>query len=203
MSERRARASAASAPEPQSPRPETTPDAPRTRSASDGADAPQTPQTPQAAPGESAQNAQIEQVAARTGLTKRTLRYYEEIGLLDPPTRTDGGYRLYSEHDIARLELIKRWRGLLGFTLSEIRELVGMEEERQQTRDEWSRVSNARNRLSLLDHSDALARRTLSVVEDKIAGLEEMRTELRERLERHRRVRPELQAQLEAETPPA
>jgi len=196
MPERRARASTAGAPEPNAPRPETAPDAPRARPAAEGA-APETTTPPQG------ENAQIEQVAARTGLTKRTLRYYEEIGLLDPPTRTDGGYRLYSEHDIARLELIKRWRGLLGFTLSEIRELVGMEEERQQTRDEWSRVSNARNRLSLLDHSDALARRTLSVVEDKIAGLEEMRTELRERLERHRRLRPELQAQLEAETPPA
>lgn len=175
MSERRARARATDAPEPLSPQPETTPEAPQ------------------------AENAQIEQVAARTGLTKRTLRYYEEIGLLDPPTRTEGGYRLYSEHDIARLELIKRWRGLLGFTLSEIRELVGMEEERQQTRDEWSRASNARNRLSLLDHSDALARRTLSVVEDKIAGLEEMRTELRERLERHTRLRPELQADADSQ----
>src|SRR6476661_4626578 len=59
----------------------------------------------------------IEQVAARTGLTKRTLRYYEEIGLLPPPTRTEGNYRLYSAADIARLERIKRMRDLLGFSL--------------------------------------------------------------------------------------
>ena len=50
----------------------------------------------------------IEQVSARTGLTKRTLRYYEEIGLLAPPTRTEGGYRLYSQDDIQHLERIKR-----------------------------------------------------------------------------------------------
>ena len=66
----------------------------------------------------------IEQVAARTGLTKRTLRYYEEIGLLPPPTRTEGGYRLYSEADVQQLERIKRLKDLLGFSLAEIREIA-------------------------------------------------------------------------------
>jgi len=144
------------------------------------------------------ETAQIDQVAARTGLTKRALRYYEEIGLLDRPNRTVGNYRQYTERDIARLESIKRWRELLGFSLSEIRELVSMDEERQHTRNEWPLASDARHRLNLLDHSDELARRTLQVVEEKIAGLEEMRSELRERLERHERMRAELQAELAA-----
>src|SRR5262245_6733769 len=69
----------------------------------------------------------IEQVAARTGLTKRTLRYYEEIGLLPPPTRTEGGYRLYTPADVAHLERIKRMRELLGASLAEIREMVAAE----------------------------------------------------------------------------
>src|SRR5215831_11301903 len=76
----------------------------------------------------------IEQVSARTGLTKRTLRYYEEIGLLAPPTRTEGGYRLYSEADIQHLQRIKRLRDLLGFSLKEIREIAEAEEEREQVK---------------------------------------------------------------------
>ena len=50
----------------------------------------------------------IEEVAARTGFTKRTLRYYEEIGLITPAGRSEGNYRLYSEEDVARLRRIKR-----------------------------------------------------------------------------------------------
>ncbi|HUY79394.1 MAG TPA: MerR family transcriptional regulator [Ktedonobacterales bacterium] len=142
---------------------------------------------------------QIDQVASRTGLTKRALRYYEEIGLLDPPTRTEGNYRLYSERDIARVESIKRWREFLGFSLAEIRKLVGMEEERQQARDDYRRASDARDRLAVLDHSDDLARNTLKVVAEKIAGLEAIRAELRERLERHERLRTELRAEMESQ----
>src|SRR5437867_4972100 len=74
----------------------------------------------------------IEQVATRTGLTKRTLRYYEEVGLLPPTGRTEGNYRRYSEFDIQRLERIKELRGLLGFSLNEIRKLLEAEDERGQ-----------------------------------------------------------------------
>src|SRR2546421_11138775 len=76
----------------------------------------------------------IEQVATRTGLTKRTLRYYEEVGLLPPTGRTEGNYRRYSESDVQRLERIKELRDLLGFSLSDIRELLHVEEERGQIR---------------------------------------------------------------------
>src|SRR5947209_9750880 len=74
----------------------------------------------------------IEQVATRTGLTKRTLRYYEEVGLLPPTGRTEGNYRRYSESDIHRLERIKELRDLLGFSLTDIREILKAEDERGQ-----------------------------------------------------------------------
>jgi len=142
---------------------------------------------------------QIDQVASRTALTKRALRYYEEIGLLDPPTRTEGNYRLYSERDVARVESIKRWREFLGFSLAEIRKLVTMEEERQQARDEFRRANDARDRLVALDHSDELARNTLTVVEEKLAGLMAIQAELSARLERHERLRDELRDEVEAQ----
>jgi DNA-binding transcriptional MerR regulator len=147
------------------------------------------------APGE--RFSRIEQVAARTGLTKRTLRYYEEIGLLDPPTRTEGGYRLYSEEDIAQLERIKRLRDLLGFSLAEIREIAQAEEQRAQVRAAWPTEHDPRTRLAWLDRSDMLLRRQLELVEEKIGGLEEMRANLRRRLESHEHRRQELNAEIE------
>src|SRR5438552_18551834 len=74
----------------------------------------------------------IEQVASRTGFTKRTLRYYEEVGLLPPTDRTEGNYRRYSEADISRLERTKNLRDLLGFSLTDIREILEAEDERGQ-----------------------------------------------------------------------
>jgi MerR family copper efflux transcriptional regulator len=66
---------------------------------------------------------QIGQVAERTGLSLRTIRFYEENGLVIPTARSEGGFRLYSEDDVARLEVIKRMKPL-GFSLEEMQELL-------------------------------------------------------------------------------
>jgi MerR family copper efflux transcriptional regulator len=66
---------------------------------------------------------QIGQVAERTGLSLRTIRFYEENGLVPPTSRTDGGFRLYSSDDVARLEVIKRMKPL-GFSLEEMQQLL-------------------------------------------------------------------------------
>ena len=66
---------------------------------------------------------QIGQVAERTGLSLRTIRFYEENGLVPPTGRTTGGFRLYGEDAVARLEVIKRMKPL-GFSLEEMRELL-------------------------------------------------------------------------------
>ena len=66
---------------------------------------------------------QIGEVAQRTGLSLRTIRYYEEMGLIAPSARTAGGFRLYTGADLARLQLIKRMKPL-GFTLEETKDLL-------------------------------------------------------------------------------
>ncbi|GAB3195930.1 MerR family transcriptional regulator [Geodermatophilus arenarius] len=66
---------------------------------------------------------QIGQVAERTGLSLRTIRFYEESGLVLPSGRTEGGFRLYGEDAVARLEVVKRMKPL-GLTLDEVRELL-------------------------------------------------------------------------------
>jgi DNA-binding transcriptional MerR regulator len=68
---------------------------------------------------------QIGEVAERTGLSLRTIRYYEEVDLVVPSARSQGGFRLYTEPDVQRLDVIKRMKPL-GFQLEEMRELLGI-----------------------------------------------------------------------------
>ncbi len=74
------------------------------------------------------QHLQIGEVAQRTGLSLRTIRYYEEVGLVAPSARTQGGFRLYTEVDVARLNLVKRMKPL-DFSLEEMRDLLRMLDE--------------------------------------------------------------------------
>ena len=66
---------------------------------------------------------QIGAVADRVGLSLRTIRYYEEVGLVVPPERSPGGFRLYSEGNVADLRLIMQMKPL-DFTLGQMRELL-------------------------------------------------------------------------------
>lgn len=68
---------------------------------------------------------QIGEVADRVGLSLRTVRYYEEMGLVTPSDRTPGGFRLYTDADVKRLELAKHLKPL-GFSLEEMRELLDL-----------------------------------------------------------------------------
>ena len=68
---------------------------------------------------------QIGEVAERTGLSLRTIRYYEEVGIVEPSARSQGGFRLYTEADVARLRVVKRMKPL-EFTLEQTRELLGI-----------------------------------------------------------------------------
>src|SRR5260370_13875672 len=134
----------------------------------------------------------IDQVSARTGLTKRTLRYYEEVELLPPTGRTEGNYRRYSEEDIQRLERIKKLRDLLGFSLADIRELLDAEDERGQIKVAYEHETEAAAKIAQLDRADELIRSQLHLIEQKMEGLEQMRSGLLSKLERHQYSREEL-----------
>ncbi|HZR39993.1 MAG TPA: MerR family transcriptional regulator [Ktedonobacteraceae bacterium] len=137
----------------------------------------------------------IEQVATRTGLTKRTLRYYEEVGLLPPTGRTEGNYRRYTEADVQRLERIKELRELLGFTLNDIREILQAEDERDQIKLAYKQETDAEAKIAQLDRSDELIRKQLHLIEQKMSGLQQMQATLLEKLERHELRRHELRNQ--------
>jgi DNA-binding transcriptional MerR regulator len=68
---------------------------------------------------------QIGEVAEKVGLSLRTVRYYEEVGLVTPAARSEGGFRLYADADLQRLRLLKRMKPL-GLSLDEMRELADL-----------------------------------------------------------------------------
>jgi MerR family transcriptional regulator, repressor of the yfmOP operon len=132
----------------------------------------------------------IGEVARRTGTTPRTIRYYEEIGLLPGAAdREPGGHRVYAEADVERLAELLRLRDLLGVSLEELKELGAAEEARSALRREWdSGVEDPVRRRQILTEADGHIARQLQLVRrrrDEITGLEaELRA--RRRLVRRR-----------------
>jgi DNA-binding transcriptional MerR regulator len=116
---------------------------------------------------------QIGEVAERVGLSLRTVRYYEEMGLLAPAGRTDGGFRLYTEEQVERLGLIKRMKPL-GFSVQEMADLLDARDTLRDPKATEAAIHDARERLTAfataaaerceqlraqLDHAEAFAKR--------------------------------------------
>ncbi len=144
-------------------------------------------------PAVGADTLRIGEVAARTGLTTRTIRYYEEVGLLDTPGRTQGDFRLFSENDVARIQDIVRLRELLGFSLAEIRETLAAEQTLVQLRSEYRATEDPQTRIGKLDQAVALTEAQLQLLDKKMAQIAEFNSELKSRLGRYRAKRAALQ----------
>lgn len=127
----------------------------------------------------------IGEVAERTGLTQRTLRYYEEIGLLPPAPRLEGGFRLYSEADVQRLEHIRELRQLLGFSLLEIKEMVEAEEERRELRQAYRREADPAARRAQAARALEIARFQMAKLDDHLVALQQLRRKVEARLQRY------------------
>jgi len=121
-----------------------------------------------AATGEASSKARLlrnHEAAAEVGLTPRSVRYYEEIGLLTPAARSEGDYRLYDDTDLERLRFIKGLRDDAGFSLAEIARLLEDEEARERghaayhaTTDPAERARILRDRLARYDHQIEMLR---------------------------------------------
>jgi DNA-binding transcriptional MerR regulator len=135
---------------------------------------------------------QIGEVAERTAVTQRALRFYEEKGLLKPPQRLDGGFRLYSEEDVQRVELIKKLQTLLGFSLAEIKEMVEAEETKVNLRTRY-RESSSRERYHRLEKASEVTERQLALIDQKIQQMQDLRSFWEERLARYRECMAELE----------
>ena len=103
----------------------------------------------------------IGDLAKATGTKVQTIRYYEEIGLLPAPARTEGNYRTYASATLRRLSFIRRSRGL-GFSLDQVRELLGLADH-----SDWSCAA-----------VETIAREHRAAIERKIADLAALDGEL-------------------------
>ncbi|HVA30906.1 MAG TPA: MerR family transcriptional regulator [Gaiellaceae bacterium] len=92
----------------------------------------------------------IGEVAERTGVTPRTIRYYEEIGLLAGPDRRKGEHRVYDEADIERLQELTRLRDLLNLSLDELKQVLEAEEARAVLRRAWHDTESPTERLRIV-----------------------------------------------------
>src|SRR5450830_1484852 len=107
----------------------------------------------------------IHEAAAEVGLTARSVRYYEEVGLLRPAARSEGDYRLYDDTDVDRLRFIKGLRDDAGFSLAEIAQLLEDEAARERehvafhsTSDPGERRRILRERLVRYEHQAQMLR---------------------------------------------
>ena len=145
---------------------------------------------------------QIGEVAERTGVTQRTLRFYEEKGLLKPPTRMDGGFRLYSEQDVHRVEQVRRLQNLLGVTLAEIKEMVDAQEVLQELKAQYRPEADVVEKKRQLLKAIEVVEKQYIIVRQKAEQMEEMKGQLEERLKTFERWMSELE-RLEQKTPVA
>ncbi|MFJ7231751.1 MerR family transcriptional regulator [Streptomyces tendae] len=124
---------------------------------------------------------QIGEVASRTELSLRTIRHYEETGLVVPSARSQGGFRLYTEADVARLMVVRRMKPL-GFTLDEMRALL----EATDRLDLGDRQMSAGERERLLERVrgfERAARQRVADLRTQLARAEEFAATLSDRIE--------------------
>jgi DNA-binding transcriptional MerR regulator len=129
----------------------------------------------------------IGEVAERAGVTTRTIRYYESLGLLgQPPDRAKGSHRLYTDADVARLTELVRLRDLLGLTLEELTTLADTGHARAVLRDQWRGTDAEAERAAIAEELIPLLERQLALVRSRQQKLDEFADELVVKLRRLR-----------------
>ena len=114
----------------------------------------------------------IGEVAERVGVTTRTLRYYEEVGLVTPSSHSTGGSRRYSEADYARVLRIRELQAVMGFNLDEIRELLDSGDRIDKLRAEYRAGVSPRRTAEIVQEASRLNAGTQEQVIAKIGGLQ-------------------------------
>ena len=124
----------------------------------------------------------IGEVAERLGTTTRTIRYYEEIGLLGGGDREAGRHRTYDEADVERLSDALRFKQLLGLSLDELKALLEAEEARAALRAEWlERDPDEHRRREILEQALGHIDRQLELVRRRRHDIDALEAELAEK----------------------
>ena len=124
----------------------------------------------------------IGELAELTGTTPRTIRYYEEIGLLGSESdRLQGKHRLYTHADVERVSEIIRLRDLLGLSLDQLSQLLEAEDARAHLRREYQKTDSQAERKAILERSLGHINNQLELVRGRLTELTQLATELEDK----------------------
>ncbi len=137
-------------------------------------------------PAEEPRLLRIQEVAAEVGATTRTIRYYEEIGLLRPAARSEGAYRLYDPSDLERLRHIRELRDSAGFSLADVGQLLEDEDVRAANRAAYHATEDPSQRAEIVADSLARVERAIEILKGKAERLDAMISEAEARRDRLR-----------------
>lgn len=140
----------------------------------------------------SVESLRIGEAAVRAGATTRTLRYYEQIGLLSPSARSSGGERRYGAEELRRLERIRELKELLGFDLDGIREVLTGEDRLAELRSAYSRDAPPEEQREILLEATRINARLRAAVAARLERMARFQGELEEKSQRYREVLAEL-----------
>jgi MerR family transcriptional regulator, repressor of the yfmOP operon len=126
----------------------------------------------------------IGEAATRSGVTPRTIRYYEELGLLPRSDREHGKHRVYTDADVERVLELTRLRDLLGLSLDELRAVVVAEDVRAEVRRRLPETDSRDEQIALLDSALPHLDTQLALVRRRLGELRELEADLVDRRKR-------------------
>ncbi len=133
----------------------------------------------------SARPLRIGEAAARAAVSVRTLRYYEELGLLTPSARSPGGARRYAEEDVARLARIRELKDLLGFNLDEVRTVLTAEDRLGDLRAAFHAEDDRAAQRAIVTEALEINTRLQAAVQAKLERLAAFKAELEAKADRY------------------
>jgi MerR family transcriptional regulator, repressor of the yfmOP operon len=120
----------------------------------------------------------INDIAKQSGLSKRTIRYYEEIGILPSPERSKGGTRLYRQDHVDFLKRITIAKEVLGFSLQELQHFISLRDTFESQRADYKKVTDSRERMKKLTEIIEILDDQLKIIEEKTQKILSVQMEL-------------------------
>jgi DNA-binding transcriptional MerR regulator len=134
----------------------------------------------------------IGEAAELAGVSARTLRYYEELGLLTPTGKTEGGARRYAPADVSRVARIRHLRDLVGLDLNEVGRVLVAEDRLAGIREQWFEDQTPSHQLELLQEAVAINNEVQEIIRAKMRGMRDFLAGLEEKARSYSRKREEL-----------
>ena len=120
----------------------------------------------------------IDDVAKKSGLTKRTIRYYEQIGLMPAPPRSEGGFRLYTEEHVEFLKKITNAKEVMGFSLQELQEFLALSDTLEIQKMDYRQVKGTSQQKEKLEQVLHTVEEQLKLIEQKKKNILKVESDL-------------------------